>query len=99
MNPFAGKSPTERNKIIAAMVLGVLFAVFAVARVRRSFSAANRINSQHFADAAIVSVTGANSAISDADGERARFTLFNDTDKLLPDKFYAPDAGRNIFAF
>src|SRR4051812_11720923 len=24
MNPFAGKSPTERNKIIAALVLGAL---------------------------------------------------------------------------
>ena len=24
MNPFAGKSPNERNKIIAAIVLGVL---------------------------------------------------------------------------
>src|SRR5688572_23085163 len=24
MNPFAGKSPTERNKMIAAIVLGVL---------------------------------------------------------------------------
>ena len=103
MKLFEGKSKTERNKIIAAIVLGVMcLVVFYLAFGRNMFSGSST-----------TTVTVKNSPTP-----KSQTTANQDPDKFkLPSKeeqfnidgstpisynqnsFYAPDPGRNIFAF
>ena len=103
MNLFAGKSPTERNKIIAAIVLGVMslaalwFAfggsLFSGTKTKVTVSASPTPKS---------SVTPINANL-----DPVTMPSEDEMDKsyagtpvnYIAGKFYAPDAGRNIFAF
>jgi hypothetical protein len=101
MNPFAGKSPTERNKIIVAMVLGVLSLFSLWLAFGGGFS------SRKPTVTVSTSPTPRPSASPGANSADLVMPTANELDSLystipinyVPDKFYAPDAGRNIFAF
>ena len=103
MKLFEGKSKTERNKIVAAIVLGVMcLVVFYLAFGRNMFSGSST-----------TTVT-----VKTSPTPKSQTTASQDPDKFkLPSKeeqfnidgstpisynqnsFYAPDPGRNIFAF
>ncbi len=101
MNPFAGKSPTERNKIIAAIVLGVM-SVFALwmafggslfsrkPTVTVSVSPTPKTNASPTTN--LDPVTMPNE--QEIDSSYASIPV-----SYSPTFFSAPDAGRNIFAF
>lgn len=101
MNPFAGKSPTERNKIIAAMVLGALSLFSLWLAFGGGFS------SRKPTITVSVSPTPRPSASPGARNDELAMPTANELDALystipiqyVPGNFYAPDAGRNIFAF
>ena len=101
MNLFAGKSPTERNKIIAAVVLGVM-AVTALgySLVGNPFAAKKKttvtVSASPKLPAAARTET-ANAALPTADETDFQYTTTRI--EYNPIKFNAPDAGRNIFAF
>jgi hypothetical protein len=103
MNIFAGKTPTERNKIIAASVLGImaLFSLY-LAFGGSLFSSSKTT----------VTVTASPSPSPSASPNQANLTPITipDDAAIIRDwtttpidyrvgDFYAPDAGRNIFAF
>lgn len=103
MNIFAGKSPTERNKIIAASVLGImaLFSLY-LAFGGSLFSKGKTT----------VTVSASPSPSPSASPNQANLTPITIPDDTAiirdftttpidytPGSFYAPDAGRNIFAF
>lgn len=101
MNPFAGKSPTERNKMIAAIVLGVmsLFALW-MAFGGSIFSTKKTVTTS-------VSPTPKPSASPNTELKEVTMPSEQEIDsayvalpiKYVPGFFSAPDAGRNIFAF
>ncbi len=102
MKLFAGKSPTERNKIIAAAVLGALslFSLF-LAFGGSIFSPKKTVT-------VTVSPTPKPSASPNSNGNSdiAAVTMdemnnvYQSTPVVYsPGSAYAPDAGRNIFAF
>ena len=101
MNPFEGKSPSERNKIIAAAVLGVvalgsLFFTFG----RGLFSSSAKVT---------VSVSPTpKPATAPAQAKSDKFRIPTDEEQILnyivpvvynPAVHDAPPPGRNIFAF
>ncbi len=99
MKLFAGKNPTERNKIIAAIVLGVL----AVLMLTYTFGG------MFFGKKTTVTVTksptpkpsGANTASKDVMPSQSEiYSTYASVPVIYnPNSLYAPDAGRNIFAF
>ena len=102
MNIFAGKSPTERNKIIAASVLGIM----------ALFSLYLAFGGSIFSRQTTVTVTASPSPSPSASPNPANLTPITVPDNAAiirdwtttpvdyrPGSFYAPDAGRNIFAF
>lgn len=102
MKLFAGKTPTERNKIIVALVLGVmaLFALY-MAFGRSLFSRKTTVT-------ASASPTPRPSATTpNANREDRQMPSTDELNSVygsIPvnyriENFYAPDAGRNIFAF
>jgi hypothetical protein len=101
MNPFAGKSPTERNKIIAAMVLGAL-SLFSL-----WFAFGGSFSSSKPKITVNASPSPKPSASPGANNADLAMPTANELDALYatipviynPNTFYAPDAGRNIFAF
>ena len=102
MKLFEGKTPTERNKIIAAIALGAM----ALLAVTYTFS--GMFVSSKPTATVTASPTPTTSA-SPKSGDTQNTTLPTEievnegyTSTLViynPNKFYAPDAGRNIFAF
>ncbi len=102
MNIFAGKSPTERNKIIAASVLGImaLFALY-LAFGGNLFSRTTSINVKASpSPSPSASPNQANlTPISVPDDEAILREWTSTPIDYRVDSFYAPDAGRNIFAF
>ncbi len=99
MNPFAGKSPTERNKIIAALVLGVLAlgALF--------FAFGGSIFSSGVKVTVTASPTPKPSATVPTNPSdftipsQAEQDLNYMTPVVLGGTYSGPDPGRNIFAF
>jgi hypothetical protein len=101
MKLFEGKSPTERNKIIAAGVLGVL----------SLFSLWLAFGGSIFSGTPTVTVTASptpkTSPSPNATGDDAQMpsadeqelAYVNSEVRYVPGSFNAPDAGRNIFAF
>ncbi len=100
MKLFEGKSPTERNKIIAAIALGAT----ALLALTYTFSG------MFVSPKTTVTVTASPTpTVSSKPGDMQNTTLPSDADVIFgytttpvvynPDKFYAPEAGRNIFAF
>ncbi len=101
MKLFEGKSPTERNKIIAAIVLGAM-AVIALGYtfVGNPFSSKKTItvSVSPTPTPTASSRTSSNTAALPNDAE-VNFQYTTTPIVYNPDRFYAPDAGRNIFAF
>ena len=103
MNPFAGKNPTERNKIIAAIVLGfVSLAALYLAFGRNVFSGSTTVAvgvTPTPKPSASPSTTGKRTASLPSQEEEA---LYSTTEPIV----YRPNGGggsaepgRNIFAF
>ena|SRR5688572_13445739 len=100
MNLFAGKSPTERNKIIAAITLGVL----ALGALFLAFGGTNL-----FSSGVKVTVTASPTPKTSAQvpTNPSDFTIPTESEQnlnyMVPVVFNgaysAPDPGRNIFAF
>ena len=103
MKIFEGKTPAERNKLIAAIVLGVM-AVIALA-----YTFGGMFFSSKKKPTVTVSVSPTPTPKTSTTGDTQNASLPSQTEQDLtytttpviynPDKFYAPDAGRNIFAF
>lgn len=100
MNPFAGKNPTERNKIIAAIVLGfVALTALYLAFGRNMFSGSTTI---------AVGVTptpkpspspGSSKSVSVPSQDEQELVQVTTPIAYHPGMYSAPDPGRNIFAF
>ncbi len=102
MNIFAGKTPTERNKIIAAGVLGVLslfslYLAFGGSLFSRKPSATVNVSSTTPTPTP-VNNSGAALPVRLTDEEIYRDYTTTPV-VYIPGAFGAPDAGRNIFAF
>lgn len=95
-NPFAGKTPTERNKLIAAIVLGVLaLSALYITFGGNLFGSKTTVNIKKPTPKPKVVVTPANVPTTDE-------IIFGWTTTPVvysPGRNYAPDPGRNIFAF
>lgn len=101
MKAFEGKSPAERNKLIAAIVLGVMAALaLGYTFIGNPFSAKKKVVASVSPTPTPKSSPNANSetAVMPTDAE---INLLYTTTPIdyVPARFYAPDAGRNIFAF
>lgn len=99
MNPFEGKSPTERNKIIAAMVLGILaLGALFFAFGGSIFSSSTKIT---------VTASPTPKPSATVPTNPSDFTLPTQSEQqlnyMIPvvyrGAYSAPDPGRNIFAF
>lgn len=101
MKLFEGKTPTERNKIIALIVLG------AMALLALTYGVVIPMLSSKKTVTVAVSPTPTATASPRAGSDNAAMPTKEAEDFQYtttpvvynPDKFYAPDAGRNIFAF
>ena len=100
MNPFAGKSPTERNKIIAALVLGVLaLGSLFFAFGGSFFSGSTKITvtaSPTPKPSATVPVNPTDLAMP---SESEQIFGYTTTPIVCCGTSAGPDPGRNIFAF
>jgi hypothetical protein len=100
MNPFEGKTPTERNKIIAATVLGVLAltSLFFAFGGTRMFSSGTTIT---------VSASPTPKPPASVPTNPRDFTIPTEAEQTLNymvpvvygGSYSGPDPGRNIFAF
>ncbi len=101
MNLFEGKSPAERNKIIAASVLGVL-AVLALGYsiIGNPFASKKKTTVTVSTTPTPKSSSAATSQTASLPSNAERDIVYATTPiDYVPGRFYAPDAGRNIFAF
>jgi hypothetical protein len=102
MKIFEGKSPTERNKIIAAIVLGAL-ALFAIGYNVIGFYPSRKTTvtvSTTPTPGTTVSPNRGDTQISSLPTAEETDFVYTTTPVVYnPGMFYAPDAGRNIFAF
>lgn len=105
MNPLAGKSPTERNKIIAAAVLGLMSLLalyFAFGRSMFAGSTKVTVTASPTPRTQEASPGSRSAAAGDLRmPSRQEQDFYNMTTPVVysPSGFGAPDAGRNIFAF
>lgn len=103
LNIFAGKTPTERNKIIAALVLGLMSLASLYLAFGGSFFGGGKTTVTVSASPSpkpSASVNAANLTPIAVPDDAAILRDFTTTPVLYNnDSFYAPDAGRNIFAF
>ena len=103
MKIFEGKSPAERNKLIATIVLGVM------ATIALAYTFGGMFFSSKKKTTVAVSVSPTPTPKTSAAGGAQNSLLPSQEDQIFgytttpivynPDKFYAPDPGRNIFAF
>lgn len=101
MELFKGKTPSERNKLIAAIVLGVL------AAAALTFAFAPRLFSSSGTATATVSPTPTTSVSVNVNSSQNKmpsqadqqFAYVTTPVVYIPGSFGTPDAGRNIFAF
>lgn len=101
MKLFAGKSPTERNKIIAAGVLGVLslfslYLAFGGSIFSRKTTVTASSSPTPRPSASPNSTGGNDTAMVTADEMN---NIYSSIPVAYPGSVYAPDPGRNIFAF
>ena len=100
MKIFEGKSPAERNKIIAAGVLGAMALLVVVYNVMNLYPSRK-------ASVTVTSASPTPSSSSRTSLEPVSMPSREDENLIYtstpifyrPGAFYAPDAGRNIFAF
>lgn len=99
MNPFAGKSPTERNKIIAAIVLGVLaLGALGLAFGGNIFSSGTKVTvtaSPTPKPAATVPTNPGDFTIPSQAEQNLNYMV----PVVYSGAYSGPDPGRNIFAF
>lgn len=101
MKLFEGKSPEERSKIIAAVVLGVLATVaLGYTFIGNPFASKKKVTvSVSPSPTPKTSSTGTTQTVS-MPSESAMNDVYTTTPiDYVPSRFNAPDAGRNIFAF
>lgn len=98
MKLFEGKSPTERNKIIAAAVLGVLSLTVLYLTFGRSLIGGSGTTTVKVSTAPkpSQSVNPENFTLPTKDQQDYDYSI---TEIVHPVNVYAPDPGRNIFAF
>jgi hypothetical protein len=105
MKIFEGKSPSERKKIIAAMALGALALLTLTYTFGGMFFGGGRkttvtVNVSPTPTATVSSSTGTqNSTIQALSPTQINGEWLTTPVTYYPSSFYAPDAGRNIFAF
>ena len=101
MNIFAGKTPTERNKIIAALALGAmaLFSLY-LAFGGSIFSSRKTTVTVSTSPTPTPSTTNASTTTPARITQEEVYLEYTTTPIVYgPGNFYAPDPGRNIFAF
>jgi hypothetical protein len=101
MSPFACKTPSERNKMIAAVVLGVLalsslLLAFGPSVFSKKVTVTPVVSSSPKAAA---SPQARSSDLEVPTGEQVDFDYSTTPVVYDPSSVYAPEAGRNIFAF
>ena len=103
MNLFKGKSPSERNKLIAAIVLGVFaFAALAFAfgpGLFRSSSTAAKVTVNTSGKPPATTTQAAPGQFQMPSQDEQLFDYGTTPIGYTPGNYYAPDPGRNIFAF
>jgi len=99
MNPFAGKSSTERNKIIAAIVLGVVALAALYMAFGRSMFATTATSINVKASPTPGSSSTAAHKQEMPTEEQQNFYEATTPVVYNPTSYGAPEAGRNIFAF
>ena len=101
MKLFEGKSPEERNKIIAASVLGVLAVlVLGYSIIGNPFAAKKKITVSVSPTPTPKNSSNQNAETAAMLNDAAINSIYTTTPVVYyPGKFYAPDAGRNVFAF
>lgn len=96
---FEGKSPTERNKIIAVSVLGVM-ATLALFNLFVGFSPSPKKSvTVKVSPSPTVSPKQNLNVVSMPNQDEMNIVYQSTPVNYNPGNFYAPDAGRNIFAF
>lgn len=101
MKLFEGKSPAERNKIIAASVLGAM-AILALSYtfILPMFSSRKTSVTVTASPTPTAAPRGTTQTAATMPTQEEEFLLYTTTPIVYePGNFYAPDAGRNIFAF
>ena len=100
-NPFAGKSPTERNKIIAALVLGVLAlgSLFFAFGGTRMFSSSPKITVSVSPTPKPSATVPTNPNDFKIPTESEQSFVYGTTPIVCCGVSTGPDPGRNIFAF
>ncbi|MGI8789172.1 MAG: hypothetical protein ACR2HG_15645 [Pyrinomonadaceae bacterium] len=102
MKLFEGKSPTERNKIIAALVLGAMALLALTYTFGGMFFGGKKTVTVTTTAASPAPTTSprVNSDTAEMPSKAAEDFQYTTTPVVYnPNKFNAPDAGRNIFAF
>jgi hypothetical protein len=103
MKIFEGKSPTERNKLIAALVLGALALLTLVYTFGGMFTGGRKttvtVNVSPTPTPTASTGSTQTSPIQSVSQEQITSDSLTRPVVYTPGSFYAPDAGRNIFAF
>lgn len=100
MKIFEGKSPTERNKIIAAGVLGAMALLAIGYNVIGLFPSRKPVVTVTTASPTpTVAPRSSSETVSMPSSEQEIAEYTTTAVSYTPGSFYAPDAGRNIFAF
>ncbi len=101
MNPFEGKTTTERNKIIAAALLGVVALIALYIAFGSSFFGSSTTAKVTVSPTPKPSITPQpNTGDIVMPSQTEQDLVYQSTPvNYVPGQSYAPDAGRNIFAF
>lgn len=100
MKLFEGKSPTERNKIIAAIALGVMALLALTYTFGGSFFGGRKTTVTVSASPSPSASPRRNTQTAQLPSDAEINFQYQTTPVVYePGQFYAPDAGRNIFAF
>ncbi len=103
MNIFAGKTPNERNKLIAAMVLGVMAVIsltYTFGGLLWSGGGKTTVNVTTASPSPTATVTNPTNPNPNLPSQEEIYSEYETTPIVYnPNSFYAPPPGRNIFAF
>jgi len=96
---FEGKTPTEKNKIIAALVLGVMATLAILYNIVGLYPSRKTSVTVSVSPTPTVSPKTNLNAVVMPNQEEVNFAYTTTPVVYNANSFYAPDAGRNIFAF